>query len=295
MRIGFLCTLGWSIHSVYDGLSKELHKHQIDTSIISIDNHKTPFEWRQLTRHYDYFIATSGTSFIEKYNKAGISDKQLILVAHAPWEITNMVEKYGPTAFDNYAGVFCVSNRIKKLADSLGVTRDIQVVQNGVIFERFYCEPSKKLTHVGYGYPVSNPHNWKRSHVTKMLNFKVETPNGFIPFALMREFYNKIDVSLLFSTTIEACGLINLEAAAAGRMIMSTNVGILEDYPDAPAIRLPMNISDMIADIYESIEFYKNNDEKFHRKCIQTQEFAREYYSWDHAVKSWLTGLNSVV
>ena len=56
-----------------------------------------------------------------------------------------------------------------------------------------------------------------------------------------------------------------------------------------------MNISNMITNIYESIEFYKNNDEKFHRKCIDTQEFAREYYSWDHAVKSWLTGLNSVV
>jgi glycosyltransferase involved in cell wall biosynthesis len=295
MRIGFLCSIGWSIHSVYDGLTKELYKHQIDTSIINIDNHRTLFEWRQLISHYDYFMAPSGPEFLKVYKKANIPDKQLILIAHAPWEISNMVEKYGPTTFDTYAGIFCVSNRIKKLSESLGVTANVKVVQNGVIFERYCCEPSKKLTRIGYGYPINNPHGWKRSYITKMLDFTIQTPPSFLPFTIMREFYKNIDASLLFSTITEACGLINLEAAAAGRLIMSTDVGILEDYPDAPAVRLRMRDKDMVEDIYKSIEYYKNNDDKFHRKCVATQEFAREYYSWDHAVKSWLTALNSVL
>lgn len=294
MRLGLLCEIGWSINVVYEGLCKELHKHGIDTTIIDIREHRNDVIWKNYVRQLDYFLVPTNPDLITKFYESGLPDEKLIPVVHAPWEIEKMVEVYGKHMFDRFPAVFCVSNRIYNLSKELGITKEFDIVQNGVIFNRFYCKPSERLINVGYAYPVITHHKWKRADIPGKINGGVIVPNPILPYPLMRQFYKKIDASLLVSTKTEACGLINLEAAAAGRMIISTDVGILEDYPNAPAIRVRMEEEDLIEDVNNTVRYYKNNTEEFKRRCIETQEFAREYYDWSHAIKSWLTPLNTL-
>lgn len=294
MKIGFLCELDWSVNVVYEGLGKEFHKHQIDTSIIDIRRYRDKYEWNNYINHYDYFFVPTGDEYLTKYSDWGLPDEKLIPVVHAPWEIESMVDTYGVNIFNRYPAVFCVSNRIKQLSKDIKITKELDVVQNGIIFDRFYCKPSEKLVRVGYAYPMQTHHEWKRVTIPPKITGGVVTPTHVLPYPLMGQFYKKIDASILTSTHTEACGLINLEAAAAGRMIISTDVGILEDYPNAPAIRVRMEEDELLDDIDNTIRYYKYHTEEFKRRCIETQEFAREYYSWDHAVKSWLTGLSKL-
>ena len=294
MRLGLICELGWSINVVYEGLGKELHKHGIDTTIIDIRQDKPYYIWNKIQNHFDYLFVPTHSELVNKFNECGLPDEKLIPIVHAPWELEDIVKVYGRNFLDRFPAVLCVSNRIKQLSKDLGITKKLDVVQNGVIFDRFYCEPSQRLVNVGYAYPMVSPHPWKRSKLVGKIDCGVVVPSSILPFYMMREFYKKIDASILVSTHTEACGLINLEAAAAGRMIISTDVGILEDYPNAPAIRVRMEEEDLIEDINNTIRYYRYNTEEFKRRCIETQEFAREYYDWSHAIKSWLTPLNTL-
>ena len=300
MRIALLCESGWSVESVYEGLSKELHKHDIDTSIYfhawdNNDKYTSNFnlvEWNRLYRNFDYIIASPGKSLNPYYLRIGLPPEKTIMVCHSPWEVKEGVDDGG---FDMYASLFVISNRLKEFARSLGITRDIHVVQNGIIFNRYCLPPAERLVNVGYGYPPDSIHKWKRSELVGRINGGAAVLRKRTHYSLMRDFYKSIDASLLVSSSLEACGLINMEAAAAGRLIISTDVGILEDYPHAPAIRVRMDEDDVVSDINNTIRYYKNHQDEFSRRCIESQEFAREYYDWSHAIKSWLVPINTLV
>ena len=81
------------------------------------------------------------------------------------------------------------------------------------------------------------------------------------------------------STETEACGLVNMEAAAAGRLVMSTEVGIIKDLPDTPIIRLRMPEEETLEDIHKYIRFYKkwpelHNGQNF-RKIAKVQKWLK--------------------
>ena len=303
MRIGFLCEPNWSIHNVYDGLTKELHSHGIETGIYHYRWNPTAYEyqsdyslleWFKIINNFDYFVTSTGPEFIKFYNKIGLAPEKTILAIHAPWEIPHMIDAFGPGYLDQFASIFSVSTRCIFNAKVLGVTTNINLVQNGILFNRFYMPPSESCSEIGYAYPMNTQHKWKRTSIVSKINGGAIVPNGICHFSLMRQFYKNIDVSLWVSDNNEACGLVNMETAAAGKLVMSTDVGILEQLPDTPIVKLRMKEEETIEDINNYIRFYRTWPKLHHKKCIEIQEYAREYYDWSHAVKTWMTAFNKL-
>ena len=303
MRIGFLCELNWSVHTVYDGLTKELHSHGIDTHIYHIEwNHNSQeyqsiyslLEWFKIINNFDYIVAPAGPEFVKFYNKIGLAPEKTILAIHAPWEIPHMIDAFGPGYLDQYASIFSVSEQCIQNAKDLGVTADLNHTQNGVLFNRFYMPPSESCSEIGYAYPMNTQHKWKRTSIVSKINGGAVISADINHFSLMRQFYKNIDVSLWVSDETEAVGLVNMEAAAAGKLIMSTDVGIIKELPDNPMIKLRMDEEETIEDINNHVRFYRNNNELHRKKCIEIQEYAREYYDWSHAVKTWMTAFNKL-
>lgn len=304
MRIAFLCESNWSVNSVYEGLSKELYKHDIDTYIYHWSwshkenkqvSHITDAEWFKIINNYDYIVGSTGPEFVDYYNQIGLPPEKTILVIHAPWEIPRMHKEFGDKCLERFAGVFSISGDCIEGGKKLGITTDVSQVQNGILFNRYYAPPSERFVDVGYGYPVDTHHKWKRTHIIPQVNGGVSVPGpSATHYTLMRKFYHSIDSSLWVSTEAEACGLVNMEAAAAGRLVMSTDVGIIRDLPDTPIVKLRMPEEETLEDIHKYIRFYKKWPELHHKKCVEIQEYAREYYDWSYAVKSWLTALDKL-
>jgi hypothetical protein len=303
VRVAFLCEPNWSAHSVYEGLSKELHKHNIDTHIYhyswSHKENKNVYthsikEWSRIINNFDYFVAPVGPGYIDMFNEIGLPPEKTILCVHATWEIPQMHQKYGNSCLDNFSAVVSVSRSCIKNANQLGIETNIEYVQNGVIFNRFNIPPSQHCGRTGYAYPINTLHTWKRAHIVSKIDGGTFCLKTTYHYSLMRQFYEKIDVSLCVSTEAEACGLINMEAAAAGRLVMSTDVGIVKDSPDTPILKLRMSEEETIEDINHNLNLYNQSPKLHHHKCIEIQEYAREYYDWSYAVKSWLSVLGKL-
>lgn len=297
MKIGLVCEKGWSIEAVYEGLGKELHKHGIDTHIIHIEKYRDLAEqttWTKISNNFDYFFMPTGPCFMNLYNEMFIPNEKCIPMIHAPWEIEHMVETYGENCFDRYPLVISVSKRMSQYAKYLKVKKKFAVVQNGVLFDRFYQKISNNLVNVGYAYPLFTHHKWKRTHLAGKIDNGVTILPSLIPFYAMGQFYKKIDASLMFSTKMEACGLIIAESAAAGKLVISSDVGILEELPESPVVRVRIGDDEIVEDMNNVIREYKNDSDKYKLKCMQIQEFAREFYDWEYAIKSWLKAINSL-
>ena len=303
MRIGFICEEGWSIENVYMGLTKELHKYGIDTHIYYVGwNHQVRkytskysiYEWTKIFNNFDYIVASTGPDFIDYYNEISLPREKTILVLHAPWEIPQMVDVYGVKFLEQFASIISVSGRCIEGAKKLGVTTNIDLVQNGILFNRYYLPPAEKLINVGYPYPFITSHPWKRTKLAGMIDGGVAIPETKLHYSTMRQFYKNIEAIVYFSTTVEACGLCIMEASAAGRLVMSTNMGILEDLPESPVVRLRMEDDEVIEDINKLVRIFKLYPDLYRQKCNIIQEFAREYYDWSYAVKSWISAFSKL-
>jgi glycosyltransferase involved in cell wall biosynthesis len=111
----------------------------------------------------------------------------------------------------------------------------------------------------------------------------------------MPGYYNSID-ALAVSSIEESAGLPSMEAAAAGRLVLSTPVGYFEDYgPKGGGVVLPMGYPEedqYCSALKESIEYYQKNPEAYNKKCLDIQEFARENYDWEKHILGWVNFLS---
>ena len=102
----------------------------------------------------------------------------------------------------------------------------------------------------------------------------------------MPDFYGKVDC-VMVSSVYESCSLPLLESAAAGRLPMSTNVGITENLPNTPGFLLPMEADHYVEKGTAMVTVLKDSPALFHSKCKEAQEYAREYYDWSKVVENW--------
>lgn len=104
----------------------------------------------------------------------------------------------------------------------------------------------------------------------------------------MPDFYGNVDAVMVSSTEHESCGLPLLESAAAGRLPISTPVGITCDVKNPPGYILPMNSSLFVSEGVSLINMLKGDSKEYRIKCVEAQEDAREYYDWSCVIESWI-------
>jgi glycosyltransferase involved in cell wall biosynthesis len=102
----------------------------------------------------------------------------------------------------------------------------------------------------------------------------------------MPGFYKQVDAVVIASTE-EGAGLPALEASAAGKLVISTPVGIWLAKADTSGHTVPIDESEFVAQTVDLLNYYKDNPTAYQQKCLETQQHA-QCYDWENVIQPWI-------
>jgi len=289
----------WAYGSIHHGLCKELYKHGILANLLDWRLEITPQEWQLLNETYDLFV-TNPEAVLALAN-CGIPLKKIATVAHGQWDM--LLAQKESNNLDFYPHLYkfgVVSNILKQKSEEFNISvRTPDVVKFGVHFDMFYRKPSDRLQNIGYGGARTTQNFFgieiKRAHLVSSVI--QQTPlktvdHNFYNWLCMPAYYAKLD-ALAVSSIEESAGLPSMEAAAAGRLVLSTPVGYFEEHgPKGGGVVLPLPEEEYCKSLYENLAHFYNNPEEYKKKCIQIQDYAREHYDWSKHIEGWVNFLS---
>jgi glycosyltransferase involved in cell wall biosynthesis len=288
----------WVMGQIHRSLEKELFSYGIYANLLNWRNETKPVEWQMLNDTYDLFLTNPDA--VQPLSNYGIPLEKIATIAHGQWDM--LLAQQQSNNFDFYPQLYkfgVVSQVLKdKCAEHKISTRVPEVVREGLHFDFFYKKPAKKLAKVGYGGAEAKNFfgtEIKRRHLVK--HVIGHTPlqlveHDFYHWFSMPAYYNSID-ALVASSIEEAAGFPVMEAAAAGRLVLSTPVGYFEeDGPKGGGIVLPLEENAYCQSLYENLAHYHNNPDDYHKKCCEIQEYARENYDWSRHIEKWVEFLS---
>lgn len=284
---------------IHRSLEKELFQYGIYANLLNWRTEVKPDEWKMLNDTYDLFV-TNPDAVLPLHN-CGIPINKIATIAHGQWDM--LLAKQQSNNLDFYPHLYkfgVVSEVLKtKCAEHNISSRVPEVVREGLHFDFFYQKPSQSLQRVGYGGARETKNFFgveiKRGHLVK--NTVAQTPvqlveHDFYNWLSMPAYYSKID-ALVASSIEEAAGFPVMEAAAAGRLVLSTPVGYFEeDGPKGGGIVLPLEEQDYCQSLYNNLAEYYNDSNKYQKKCKEIQEYARENYDWSKHIQGWVNFLS---
>jgi glycosyltransferase involved in cell wall biosynthesis len=294
-KVLFFTQNRWAFGSIHHSLCKELYKNGIYANLLDYDILYSQNEFDLLLNTYDYFVTQPDS--IPLLINYKVPTEKIVTVAHAEWDINianlnNVKEITNNYKIHNY-GV--ISQKLFDIVNLSGYDIKPKLVTNGIHFDMFYSKPSSNLSIVGFGGKMEN-YNFKKEEIKRGelvqkcvadagLHFK---PNGEYHYLAMPGYYKSVD-AIVMSSTEEACGLPMLEAAAAGKLCIGTPVGYFKDNVDmGGGVKVRIEKDDFITDTTEVLQYYKVNTEKYQKKCLDIQEYARYNYDWKHVIDSWI-------
>lgn len=293
MKIGFFTYSEWAFGAIHDALCKELYKQGIYAHIISWDRQYTHEEFSCFMETFDYFCTVPGNA-VPALNSYGVPNERIMAVAHGRFDIQAGIHNHNK--FDEFAVYGGVSPDLHRYSEALGIGRDMKIAKNGIHFNNFYAEPATQLRTIGYGGALEYKNHLdgnkdlKRGYLVKSIADGIRLPINLLSrrhYLAMPSYYKTVDATIV-SSTEESCGLPLMEAAAAGRLPISTPVGVTRDYPGTPNITLPFPEDEFIAAGVKAIDELSRNSDKFAIMCREAQDFARENYDWSVRIQDWV-------
>jgi len=235
LRVAFYMHNDWALGSIHKALIKEFYKRGIDSNIIDWNVKYSKEEFLAFIDIYDVFVTLPGSSATSLLT-CGVPYNKIIAIAHGRYDIQHGLSQGNDfKAFRGYGGV---SQDLAIFSKSCDIDRNMTIVRNGINFNEFYRPTATELNVIGYAGVVkqsnhfANIKDWKRGHlvasVAEQTHTKLYVPSKRTHLA-MSAYYENIDCLMVSSTEQESCGLPLLEAAAAGRLPISTLTGINRD------------------------------------------------------------------
>ena len=294
-RIAFFTYNEWAFGSIHKALIKELYKNGIDSNIIDWNISYSREEFNAFMDTYDVFVTVPGNA-VTALVSYGVPYSSIIAIAHGRYDIQfGISESNDFNAFRAYGGI---SSDLSNFSQQNGINKKFHLVRNGVNFDEFYRPVTEHLNVIGYSGAIEkdNPHSnikdWKRGYLVQDIASKTDTKLLLASnrsHLAMSAYYKDIDCLMVSSTEQESCGLPLLEAAAAGRLPISTLTGINRDFDRPTGIILPMEEDLYLSSGINSINTLKENSYLFNQLCTNAQEFARMYYDWSIVIDNWIT------
>ena len=293
-KILFYTQNRWAFGSLHHGLIKELYKHNIYGDLLDWTQQYTLEEFDLLIKTYDIFV-TMPEAVMHLHNVYKVPLNKIIAVAHEQWDLYLASKEHGIDFYNEIKGYSVISKILVDTSKNLGITRIPKITESGICVDNFYMEPSQSLTSVGFGGETSKANFFgvdrKRGHLVKKaiesIDIKLVT-HGFYHYMCMPAYYKTLDC-IIVSSSEEAGGMPALEAAAAGRLVISTPLGYFEhNGPKGGGIVVPVEEDAFVQKTKETILYYKNNPSAHKEKCESIQQFARDNYDWSFKVASWI-------
>jgi glycosyltransferase involved in cell wall biosynthesis len=291
-RIVFFTETEWAFGVIHYELTKYLFCYGVSATVMSWNKAYTPLEVTELSDTIDYFISTPfGVAIlIDRY---GVVPEKCIAVAHARMDIECLLT-FLPENRSRLAGYSVVSDWLKEQSAALGVERTPVVAPIGINYNSFLARPSQKLGTVGYAGAI-NPDNIHRHIKRPWLIEQAVTAAGLDlkiahsyhnSWVTMPGYYKTVDAVVIASTE-EGAGLPALEAAAAGKLVISTPVGIWLAQAGNSGHTVPIEETAFVEATVGWLNHYRDNPVEYQIKCAETQQHARRY-DWANVIHHWI-------
>lgn len=298
----------WSYGRVHYDLTRYLSKSGLSCQVLPWNKSYTIEEMKELDACVSTFVTTPhGWKFLQQYN---ISPEKCVVVAHSRIDLVELIESHGTNEFDKFKEFGCLNEWLISLSQDYGIKRKPKLMPVGVCYETFSNNVSKKLLTVGFAssyhekeeeisisqeknYKSLQPKTFKRGWLVKKaveeagLEFKVANSyhNSFVT---MPGFYNSVD-AIICASTEEGCCMPTMEAAASGKLVITTPVGnayeVLKEGFNNNLI-VPFDESQFLERVVELLSFYKNNEEAYRKTCNSLREEMRKF-DWKEISKYW--------
>jgi glycosyltransferase involved in cell wall biosynthesis len=285
----------WSHGRVYYDLCKHLHRRGYIVDILNWQLNHSDYIG-ELIRYYDLFMtALDGVrTLVDSYR---IPLDRIIAVSHGELDARMLIEQKGIEVFDKFANYGVVSESLYCASLMRGVARVPMVASVGINYSEFHAEIPERLATAGYASSMSLKTygiEIKRGELAEAaardagVAFKVAGWTGDqTSFHDMPEFYRTVD-ALLASSISEAAPLPVMEAAAAGRLVISTPVGHfpLKAYQGGGIIA-PVEVEKYKSFTTVTLRYYKDNPAAYVDKCRSIQEAAKQF-DWQYSIDAWI-------
>jgi glycosyltransferase involved in cell wall biosynthesis len=291
-RVVFFTETEWAFGVIHYELTKYLFCHDITATVMPWNKQYSQLEVAELSDTIDYFVATPHgiAILIDSYR---VSPEKCIAVAHARMDIECLMT-FLPEYRARLAGYSVVSDWLCQQSAELGVDRIPAVTPIGINYKSFFNWPSKELRTVGYAGAI-NPDNihrhikrpWLIQQAAAAAGLDLKIAHGYHnSWVTMPGYYKTVDCVIVASTE-EGAGLPALEAAAAGKLVISTPVGIWLARAGDSGHTVPIEETEFVRQTVDLLNYYKNSSDEYQIKCIKTQQHAGRY-DWANVIQHWV-------
>lgn len=291
-RIVFFTETEWAFGVIHYELTKYLFCYGVNATLMPWNKQYSLLEVNELENSIDYFVATPyGVAILIDTYK--VAPEKCIAVAHARMDIECLMT-FLPEYRTRLAGYGVVSEWLKQQSAELGVERIPTVAQIGINYNSFFNWPSRELKTVGYAGAINadNIHRhikrpWLIEAATQQAGLPLKIAHGYHnSWVTMPGYYKSVDCVIVASTE-EGAGLPALEAAAAGKLVISTPVGIWLAKAEDSGHTVPIEETEFVKQTVDLLNYYKNLPDEYQIKCIETQQHARRY-DWANVIHNWV-------
>ena len=291
-QVVFFTETEWAFGVIHYELTKYLFGYGVNATVMPWNKQYSLLEVAELSDKIDYFVATPyGVAIlIDSYQ---VAPEKCIAVAHARMDI-ECIMTFLPEYRARLAGYAVVSDWLRQQSADLGVERIPAVTPVGINYKSFFAWPSRQLQTVGYAGAI-NPDNihrhikrpWLVESATRAAGLELKIAHGYHnSWVTMPGYYKSVDCVIVASTE-EGAGLPALEAAAAGKLVISTPVGIWLARADDSGHTVPIEETEFVRQTVELLNYYKNSPDEYQIKCAATQQHAGRY-DWANVIQSWV-------
>jgi glycosyltransferase involved in cell wall biosynthesis len=291
-KLVFFTESEWAFGTIHYELTKYLFGHGVNAAVMPWNKGYSQLEVKELSTAIDYFVSTPyGVAIlIDSY---GIQPEQCIAVAHAVLDI-ECLKTFLPDNVQRLHAYSAVSNWLVEQSLAHGIERKPLYTPIGINYAAFATPPSKELRIVGYAGAI-NPDNihrhikrpWLVEQAAKNAGLQFQAAHGYHnSFVTMPGFYNAVDVVVVASTE-EGAGLPALEASAAGKLVISTPVGLWLAKAGSSGHTVPIDEKEFLKSTISHLEYYRDNTTAYRLKCLDTQEHAKRY-DWANVIHHWV-------
>ena len=280
----------WAFGSIHYELTKNLFAHGINATVLNWERSYNRQEIQELADNVDFFHSTPyGVNIlIQQY---GIQPEQCVATVHARWDI-NHLKDYDSAVIQRLHAYTAVSTWLVEQSQAAGIARLPVVTPVAINYDTFQHEPSDQLKTVGFAGSTTGVHVdikrlWLIEQAVRYAGLELKLAHGYHnSYVTMAGYYPTVD-ALLVASTEEGAGLPALEASAAGKLVISTPVGLWKSLSGNSGHTVPIDADRYVEEVTALLEFYRDNADAYRAKCLSTQEHARRY-DWSQVIDSWV-------
>jgi len=291
-KIVFYTEPEWAFGVIHYELTKYLFAHGVNASVMNWTNYYSLAEIAETVANVDYFVSTPfGAARLIDHGH--VPPEKCIVVAHAVMDI-QCLATFSPDNLARLHAYSVVSEWLVEQSLLLGIPRVPKLTPIGINYYAYYHRPSKELNTVGYA-GATNPGNvhkqikrhWLIEQAVERADLKLKAAHDYHnTWITMPGFYQSVDAVVVASTE-EGAGLPALEASAAGKLVISTPVGLWLAKAGTSGHTVPIDEVAFLDEVTTLLKFYRDNPEAYQAKCRSTQAHAWQY-DWSHVIIPWV-------